>query len=194
MGNSKKEVNIQTHRLAVGLLIVFIMSIVISIVLKLFGISWFDLYISADFYNNVLFGNILIQNIILGLSLMINTILILGITLKLTLKEVLKHCWVYFIFITLINMRYGNELGIMLLVFIPILLKHNFHYKPILRFASVILLQSLYCVVIFWLRSSMGFIEIIQYDFSFYETIILNIDMYLMMGIIYILVLKGVKA
>lgn len=170
-----------------GLPMLLILSHVITFILRISGVDQFDFKIHVLLANSEFMNLISVQNAISIILLAINLVLMIGIAYKIRIKEIYKKYWIFLLFSALLLYTPSNIAAFAKpLYFLLVLFYFSKNIKPVLiglaTMGGIILYQ------IFILLLKLGQIPAMG-ELTFYQSLVFNLDQYIAMTIIYIVIM-----
>jgi len=174
-----------------GLPSLLIISYIITFLIRIFGGNQFDYSVHVFLSNSDMINNVITMNAISIALLSINLILIIGISYNITITEVFKKYWIFIL--TSFLLLYAPikiQAFAKPLYFILVLLYFSKTIKPVLIGFITMVAMILYQLFILWLK--LGHIPLMG-ELTFYQSLIFNLDQYIAMSVIYLVLLYRKK-
>ena len=168
-----------------------ILSHLITFILRISGVDQFDLKIHVLLANSGITDNPHMVTLLSGLLLSINLFLVVAIGYTENAKCILKKLWIFLVFsMLLIFVPKDIEQYTNFLFFLFVLIYFSKTIKPVLIGLAVMIIQLPYQLFIIWLK--LGYIPFVE-GLTFYQEITFNLDQYITLIVIYIILLYRKK-
>lgn len=178
-------------------LITCVLMLIVSIILKLFGVPWFNLDTSIPILNQideVVMNNYVLCMIYSSFLLTINIYMIVIITLNVGIKDswkIVKYIFIFNMFYVCVKVYIPENIRILVDILYPIIyviiLNRGMTVRCFKRYITVLVLNLLYQYVSIFIRD----ISVHQGNYGFITSLLLMLDYYIMLVITYIYQMKG---
>lgn len=178
-------------KLIFSMFLLMVISIITALILKLFGINWFDYSVNEKLSSIKILNYKWFQYIISYLLLMFNTFLIFGYSTKTEPKETVKKYIIPVLLVLPFVFIPSQYRFLSSVVYVPlIILIVSKRFKNLLWFLLISSISVMYQFLLIWLKIGILPTEI-NYEFTFFQQFIFCIDLYIFITLLYLIRLKG---